>query len=209
MATDGHSKFLYISGGTGSTLIAAFSIATNGALTVVPGQPFSLTMAAIAGEPSGKFLLGVTGQASDNHIHVFGINGSTGAIAEVSGSPFGTTFSPINLSVHPNGAWVYSINQDIVAQVSEPMEGFQLDSSTGRLTEFSDSPFTAVAADGGPIEPSGKYIFALGATVIKGNGESTVTPFPIDSSTGALSTPLSPLGFPGIKAAAYAVTDAQ
>jgi 6-phosphogluconolactonase (cycloisomerase 2 family) len=208
MATDGHSKFLYITEGAGSPLIAAFSIGTNGTLSVVPGEPFSFNMSSIVGDPSGKYLLGVTGQAADNHIHVFGISSSTGAIAEVSGSPFATAFTPISLAVHPNGGWVYSFNEDVLLQLPDPVEGFQLNATTGTLTEFAGSPFTSVKANGGVIEPSGKYLFALGATIIVGNGESTVTPYAVDSS-GHLSSPLSSLGFPGIKAAAYAATDAQ
>ena len=65
MATDGQSKFLYITEGAGSTRIAAFSIGSNGALNVVPGEPFSFTISSIVGDPSGKYMLGVTGQAAD------------------------------------------------------------------------------------------------------------------------------------------------
>ncbi len=205
MATDGLSKFLYATGGT---QVGAFSIASGGILSPVTGSPFALNMASIAGEPSGKYLLGVVGQSGTNEIHVFGIN-STGAIADVAGSPFTTHYSPISLTVHPSGAWVYTFNKDVVLQGLQPVEGFALTTSTGTLTELSSSPFTALTADGGPIEQSGQFMFALGITVVAGNTVSTVTPYSVDTTTGALSTTYGSLGFPGIQSAAYAVTDAQ
>ena len=208
MATDGQSKFLYTSEGTGSSQVGAFSISGAGALAAVVGSPFPFDLSAIAGEPSGKYLLGVTGVEADNHIHVLGIS-TSGALAEVSGSPFSTTYSPVGLTVHPNGAWVYTFNQDVLLRQLEPIEGFEFSSATGDLAALSGSPFSSLLADGGPIDPSGQFMFALGITLIAGNTESTVTPYAIDTNTGNLNSTLPSLGFPGVQAAAYAVTDVQ
>ena len=209
MATDGQNKFLYVSQGSGSSLVGAFSIASAGTLTAVPGSPFSFSMSALAGEPSGKYLLGVTGQVADNHVHVFGINSSSGVITEVAGSPFSSTYAPINLAVHPNGAWVYIFNQGASAGTEQPMEGFTIASATGALTEISGSPFANLTADEGEFDQSGNYLFAQGITLLAGNSDSTVTPYTVNTSTGVLTSTLPSLGFPGIQNAAYGVTDAQ
>ncbi len=209
MATDGKSKFLYASEGPGSSVVGAYSIGSGGILTAVAGNPFSFSMSAIAGEPSGKYLLGITGQEADNHIHVFGITSASGVIAEVAGSPFATTFSPIGMAVHPTGAWVYTFNEDVTVRQIQPMEGFEFSSATGVLAALSTSPFTDLTNNGGSIEPSGQFIFGLGTRVVGGRLESTVTPLGVDTSTGALSETLPSLGFPGIDAAAFASTDSQ
>ena len=205
MATDGQSKFLYASGGKGATQVAALSIGSGGALTAVLGSPFAFPMAVIAGEPSGKFLLGGSRQSGDNHVYVFAI-GSTGALTQ--SATVNTTYTPRNLSVHPNGKWVYSLNQDPLLAKVEPIEGFNFDSTAGTLTEMSASPFTSLLADGGPIEASGQFMFALGIQST-GTSNSIVAAVAISQTNGALTSTLSPSGFPSVDSAAYAVSDGQ
>jgi 6-phosphogluconolactonase (cycloisomerase 2 family) len=208
MATDGQGKFLYATAGTGSVQMAAFSIGSGGALTAVAGSPFSSNMATIAGEASGKYLFGITGQAGDNHVYVFSINSSTGLLTE-AGSPTQTSGTPRNLSVHPNGKWVYALSQDPVLGTIQPVEGFQLDATTGALTQLGGSPYTNLIADGGPIEPGGHFMFGLGSILLNGVPVSAVSPYTIDQTTGDLSSTIESEGFPGIDEAAYAVTDVQ
>lgn len=208
MATDGQGKFLYATSGTGSAQMAAFSIGSGGALTAVTGSPFSSNMATIAGEASGKYIFGITGQSNDNHVYVFSINSSTGLLAQV-GSPTQTTGTPRNLSVHPNGKWVYALNQDPVLGTVEPVEGFQFDATTGAMKQLGGSPYTNLIADGGPIEPSGHFMFGLGLIHLNGGGVSAVSPYTIDQTTGDLSSTIQSEGFPGIDEAAYAVTNVQ
>ena len=206
LTTDGLGKYLYASDGGASGLLGAFVIGSTGALTPVIGNPFSIFPAlTIAGEASGKFLLGVTGLSGDNHLHVLGI-GTGGVIAEVTGSPFTTVYPPVSLTVHPSGTFVYTFNGDVFGAL-DPIEGYQINNSTGALTVVSGSPFNLSAA-AGPIEQTGKFMFALGITPISGTADSTVTPFNIDTSTGFLSSTLGPQGFPGTNLATYVVTDA-
>lgn len=209
MTTDGKSRYLYASAGTNANDVGAYAIGTSGALTPVVGTPFPFALAAITGEPSGQFLLGVTGQTGDDHVHVLAITPLTGVIAEVSGSPFATHNSPVGLAVHPTGAWVYTFNEGVGTGSEEPMEGYTLNSSTGVLTEITGSPFTDLTVNGGVFDQSGQFLFGLGVTLLAGNTESTATPYTIDLTTGVPSNTLPSLGFPGIADAAYAVVDAQ
>lgn len=205
IVTDGTGKFLYASDGGASGLLGAFAISATGGLTPVTGNPFSIYTAKIAGEASGKFLLGVTGLSGDNRVHVLAI-AADGTLAEVSGSPFTTVYPPMDLVVHPNGSWVYTFNGDILGALN-PMEGYQLNNTSGGLTPLSGSPYNLFAA-GGPIEQSGQFMFGLGQTDISGTTNSTVTAYGIDPSTGFLSDTLGSLGFPGTAEATYVVTDA-
>jgi 6-phosphogluconolactonase (cycloisomerase 2 family) len=209
MATDGQSKFLYATAGRFSANVAEFAIGTGGALTLVAGSPFSSNVSAIVGEPSGKFMLGVSYLAGDNHVQVFSI-GSTGSLTLLASNT--TSFVPRNLAVHPNGKWVYTFSEDPVLTELDPVEGFDLDTTSGTLTEMSGSPFTDLIANGGAIEQSGQFVFGLGHTVISGFAEPTVSPYAIDQNAGTLSTwpagQISSQGFVGIDSAVFAATDA-
>ena len=153
-------------------------------------------------EPTGKFLLGITGNganngfASDDHVYVFSINQSTGVITPVTGSPFATQFTPANLAVNPNGTFVYTFNQTVTS--ISPMEGFQFNTTTGALTPLTTSPFAALTAPAGVFDESGAYLFMHPGT--------TLTVVSVDSSTGALTSigsPISAIGLP----VAWAATD--
>ena len=193
MSTDGQGKFLYAT--DNGLNVAAFTISqTTGAISPV-GSPSPLAIAQIEGEKTGKFLLGISG--TDSKIHVFGINSTSGAIAEVSGSPFPTVSAAVNIVVHPTGSFVYSFHSAGFA-----VEGYQINSTSGALTAISGSPFSEVMLDFGQFDQSGKFLFGIG---VGNTGFATFGPYPADPTTGVLSkTTFQLLGFPG---AGFAVSD--
>lgn len=212
MATDGLSRFVYIAGGPASTQVAAFSIGTGGALTPIGTGLFVTSIgSSMAADPSGKFLLGVSWQSGDNNIHVYSVDGSSGALTTLAPTP--TTNTPRTISMHPNGTWVYTGSQDPLGVSPGAVEGFDFSAATGALSPMNGSPFLAIQANGVPIDPSGQFMFALGYTVITGKISSTVNPFSIDGSTGVPtawpSGSIQAGGFPGIDAAAFAVIDGK
>jgi 6-phosphogluconolactonase (cycloisomerase 2 family) len=150
MTVDASGKFLYVGQLTPSTPVAAFSIdQTTGALTPVPGSPFSLGIAQIRASLTGEFLLGVAqiqdgGSATDTHIHVFSINPATGVPTEVNGSPFLTASAPFDFAISPNGKFVYTVGTTSGTTTVGPIEGFQMDTTSGALTKLGGSPFTAL-----------------------------------------------------------------
>ena len=199
--TDGLGKYLYVTAGNLGGEVAVFAIGATGSLTPIAGSPFTISIAQLRGEPTGKFLFGVTGNGanngfpSDNHIYVFSID-PTGAITQVTGSPFATVFTPANLEVHPSGKFVYTFNQTVSG--TSPTEGYQFDTTTGAVTPVVGSPFTALTASDGQFDQSGAFLFAHPST--------TLTVFGVSSTTGALSSiapPITAIGNP----AAFAVTD--
>jgi 6-phosphogluconolactonase (cycloisomerase 2 family) len=209
MATDGQSKFLYASGGKGSTQVAAFSIGSGGVLGTVAGSPFVASLNSMAGDPSGKFLLGVSWASSDKSIQVYSI-GSGGGLTALSSAI--TINTPRTITMHPSGKWVYTGNEDPLLSEVQFLEGFNFNSATGTLTEMGGSPFTDVLANEGLIEQTGTFMIALGFRTT-GSSVLIAKPLSIDQTTGEVASWPSGTGtyegFVGIDAAAYAVTDSQ
>ena len=91
-------------------------------------------------------------------MYVFSIDQSTGTPSQVSGSPFPTTSIPADLAVHPNGTLVYTFNGTVNGLT--PMEGFQLDTSSGQLAALAGSPFKGMVAPHGFFDQSGPPLLA-------------------------------------------------
>jgi 6-phosphogluconolactonase len=200
--TDGLGKFLYVTAGNLGTQEAVYAIGSTGSLTLV--STLSISVAQLKGEPSGQFMLGVTGNGanngtgSDNHVYVYSINQTTGALTPVTGSPFATTYIPATLAVHPNGALVYTFNQTVSG--TSPMEGFQFNTTTGALTPLASSPFTALTAPAGTFDESGAYLFMHPGT--------SLTAASVDTTTGALTSIGAPITGAGNPVAqSWAATD--
>jgi len=202
ITTDGSGKYVYAV--TGST-ITAFTYTSGGVLGPVAGSPFSISMAQIAGEITGRFLFGITAEngggsgAIDNHIYVFSI--AFGGGLNRFGSPVPTLAPPVYLAVSPNGKFVYTFDQtsDIASTTNNPMEGFAF--STGTLTALGASPFTGLNAELGKFDQSGLYIFAV-ADVPNSNLSGEFA-YGVDAS-GVLSSTLDHAGVPSLS---FAVTD--
>jgi hypothetical protein len=191
LTTDGLGKYLYITQNSSTntgTEIGAYAIGTDGALTIVPGSPFAFPMGQVQGEPSGKFLIGTTGNAVPvsgvdlNELFVFAIS-STGTLTEVPNSPFPTVFSPFSITVQPNsgGNLVYSFGLNDTATGFNAPEAYQIDATTGALTAVSGSPFTnAAIGDLAQFDQSGTNLFVL--SEVMNTSTSTLT-----DSIGALA----------------------
>jgi hypothetical protein len=209
LATDGLGDYLYITdvagNHTGSQVGAYVINSTTGALTLVPGSPFAFPMFQVQGDPTGKFLIGTTGQSAavngtdNDNLYVFSItqSGATaGAITAVTGSPFPTTNSPLNIAVesNPNGNLVYSFGIEDTALAFNPPEGYAL-SSTGALTPVTGSPFTdAAVGDMGQLDQSGSFLFVYGGIFDSSNQTVTYQMGALDvGSGGALTEPTSTL----------------
>jgi 6-phosphogluconolactonase (cycloisomerase 2 family) len=219
MTTDGQGKYLYITEQFGTHIgleIAAYSIGSSGTLTAVTGSPFSYPMWQLVGDPSGKYLIGTEGTTipldgvDDTHLYVFSIQQSgtnAGAIAPVSGSPFATVYSPFGIAMQSNssGSLVYSFGINDTDTGYNPIEGFELNSSTGALTTASGSPFSGVSTGfWGQIDQSGQFLFVYGG--VDNNGTVTTDFGALDiGSGGTLTQPTSQITFatPGV----WAVTD--
>lgn len=201
--TDGLGRFLYVTAGNLGSQVAVFAIGATGSLT--PVSTLSISIAQLQGEPTGQFLLGITGNGanngftSDDHVYVYSINQSTGALTPVVNSPFATTYTPASLSVHPNGTLVYTFNT--VTGTPSPMEGFQFDNTTGALSPLAGiSPFTALTAPAGTFDESGAYLFMHPGTSL-----SVASVDPTTGNLTSIGTPITNAGNPVLES--WAATD--
>jgi 6-phosphogluconolactonase len=115
--------------------IAAFSIVSGtGALTPVPGSPFSAGTAPTALIVAGNFLYAIN--SSDATLSGYSINPANGALTALSGSPF--AIAGVSLATDYFGEYLWTAG-------STGIQAFDIDSS-GALTAVSGSPFLATGA---------------------------------------------------------------
>jgi 6-phosphogluconolactonase (cycloisomerase 2 family) len=113
-------------------------------------------------------------------VAAFLINHSTGALSNISGSPFSTgTDGADSVALDPKGRFLFVGNQ-----VAGSVTSFQINSSTGALTPAPGSPL--VNALTGPVQMTvdgtGNYLY-----FVQGSTSSYTVEYFIDQNTGALS----------------------
>jgi 6-phosphogluconolactonase (cycloisomerase 2 family) len=180
VAVDPSGRFAY---GAGAGGIFAYTInAGTGSLTPVAGSPYAIPAetypVTITVDPSGRFVY-LTTQDTTNvngSISGYSIDGATGALTVITGSPFETGEGPGPIAIDPLGKFLYVGNED--DSPGGDVTGFTIDGTTGALTTMAGSPFlSGSGALTVVIAPSGKfgYVTAYG---------SPITVFSINSTTG-------------------------
>ena len=198
---DPTGKFLYAAGSGGSSGggIAAYSIGSNGALTIVPGSPF-LASTGVQGafsvmiDPTSSDLF--TLDISNSRILAYNI-GSNGALTPVAGSPFATP-SAGSMALDPTGQFLYvGSNKDQNNAVSV------YSNTAGTLTPISGSPFPLPVPSANiwsvTLDPTGRFAYVqdyYGSTLFtysigSGGGLTLVTSNAIQASS-FISMPLLP-----------------
>ena len=189
-----NSQFLYASnpaspvGGTSS--IDAWAIAPGtGALTPLPGSPFSLgplSFAAGLAMNNAAQVLYVADAGKIDALHA----DATGALTPILGSPFlggGTLY----LTVDPLSRFVFASDDAPPGSVV----AFTI-SSTGALTAVPGSPFATIPGYVGTTRPSQIVTDATSSFVYTGlMATGQVAAFSVNASTGAL-TPVPGSPFP-------------
>ena len=207
LATDGLGKYLYVSnvvspGGISSS-VAAYQIGSGGVLTPVSGSPFGFPIWQMQGEPLGEYMIGTEGTAAGkNRLRVFAITqsgASAGAISEVPNSPFVTVNPSADVVVQPanGGTLLYSFGIS-TSGTDNPIEGYQLNTSSGALSAITGSPFTFIGRDG-QFDQSGEYLFAydgLDSTLWVFNVSSSATLSSQVASTASFVEPWSAADVP-------------
>ena len=116
-----------------------------------------------------------------NLLTVYKVDSSTGALAQVPGSPFTTGMFPLHVTADSTGRFVYVTDEN-----SNNVSAFSVDATTGALAEIAGSPFQAgrspatLAAD-----PTARYLYT--GNVLS----SDLSSYAINGATGALG------GIPG------------
>ncbi len=176
-------NFLYVTNQV-SNSISGYSIAGSGALTALPGSPFTTGVGqqptGIAVSPSGSFLY-VTNRGSNN-FSGFAID-SAGNLTPLAGSPYTADQAPTAVAWDPSGSFLYVANLN-----SDDVSGFAI-ASDGTPTAIAGSPW----ATGGrgesaiAVDPAGKTVVALNQstntlTVFTKDGSGVLKPgFPVNT----------------------------
>jgi len=133
IVVDATGKFVYAPL-TFSNELVAFSIASNGALTPVPGSPFAAGTTPVSMTVAKNFLyvsnaMGISG---------YSIDASNGVLTPLAGSPFAIHAAPI--TTDSGGTYLYG-------SAVSGMLSFRIDPSSGALTKIgSSTPFTRATA---------------------------------------------------------------
>ena len=168
--------------------IWAFTIGSDGELTLVAGSPFATPPNSA---PAGMFAGGdaISGSilyvalSGLDEIAAFSINGA-GALTPLPGSPFPAGGGPT--TVFGVGSFVYAMNS-----ADHTISGYSADQNTGILTEIQGSPFPSGTGSGDFVtNPRVTSIF-----YIPDAGSNSVLGFVADGTTGNLS-PLAGSPFP-------------
>lgn len=152
---------------------------TTGALTAIPGSPFSGYFVGAA-HPSGKFMYGVNGLSAPNNVFSYTINQSTGALSPTSTPTVNANATAAQTFVHPGGGFVFIGNAG-----SQDVSSFTVDQTTGNLTKVGDYPTACGCGNtaGMNIAPNGKFFYT--ATNL---GANNIVKMVIDQNTGVMGT---------------------
>jgi 6-phosphogluconolactonase (cycloisomerase 2 family) len=113
---------------------------------------------------------------SDNTVSVYRINAATGALTQVSGSPFVAVGDCLSIITNFAGTFAY------VASTSGITSAYRINAATGSLTSVAGSPF---AAGKFPIDIT---VNSAGTFAYEANeGDNTVSVYRINAATGALT----------------------
>lgn len=196
-------NFLYLPFGDTTSVVQGLTIDhTTGLLTPIPGSPFPIqatgaTADMVVADPKGRFLY--VGSEFTGSISEFQINSTTGALSEISGSPFTNSFNFFSadiMTVDSTSTYLYAGQ----GSASSPVVGFSIDQTTGLLTELAASPFALNVAQ---IHASPAGNFLLGVQQIQdGNGgaiDQHIYVFSIDTTSG-FPTPVAGSPFTTVSA---------
>jgi 6-phosphogluconolactonase len=136
LVVDPAGHFLYVANFIGNTLSVLAIDPNSGALTAIPGSPFSVCTSTtttciaspvwVAINPSGNVLY--TANKGTNNVSVFSIASSTGVPTQITNSPFATGTAPVFVSVDSTGHFLYVGNQ-----TSKNITEFSINQSAGTL----------------------------------------------------------------------------
>lgn len=180
VVVDQLGKFVYAYGFSGS--VYAFSIqAGTGQLTEISGSPFAAaTSGVMFSDPSARIAISQNDRflyaATSAGIFAYSIDGTTGALTAISGSPFGASAGAGLGLIAPSSGYLY----ETIGGLANPpgIYGYSIDSSTGALTALPGSPFGASCGASNPTSPAnGKFLFGTGCGM-----------YSIKASTGALTS---------------------
>jgi 6-phosphogluconolactonase len=206
---DPSGKFLYGLNTANQNSISGYTIDSNtGALTSMTGSPFptGIGPSAAVVDRAGKFLY-VTNLGAAPHnigsVLAYTINGGTGVLTPIAGSPFAAGTSADSVAVDPSNKFVF-----VTGEGPNVLSTFTLNSNTGALQPIANLQFGPGTAPIVAADPSGEFIYVTTQcpyTTCPGS-DGAVSAYSLNTTAGTLtSVPSSPF-VAGPNPAALAIT---
>jgi 6-phosphogluconolactonase (cycloisomerase 2 family) len=178
IAVSQNDDYLYLASSAG---IEAYSInATTGALTSVSGSPFGASAGAgfALVAPSSGFLYETiqTNTPTSPGIYGYSIDPNTGALASISGSPFGSSCGAADPTSPANGNFLFAASCGM----------YQISASSGALTFlFNDpqAPYDGWAA----FDPASAFLWIVTSQEPCFDCNIGVDAYQVDSTTGNMT----------------------
>jgi 6-phosphogluconolactonase len=203
VAVDPSGRFAYVgnecdpSGNCDNGALSTYTInSSTGALRVVSGLPTRIgnVPVSVRVHPSGRFVYVANAclnadDCSAGNVLAYTINSSTGALSEVSGSPFAAGNTSLSMTVDPSGRFAYVANECTATTCARGnITAYTINTATGALNELAGSPFAAGQYTSSvTVDPTGRFAYVTNLL------DNTVSAYAINSSTGALrAVPGSP-----------------
>ena len=176
-----NGKFAFSASNSGKVIYAFTVDPTTGALTAVAGSPFATPFVNghpypdIAVDSQSKFLY--LASLNDAQVAGFAIDGTTGVLTPVPGSPFAAHAGAGAIpAFSPDGKSLYVMNQ-----TANSVEAYSINATTGSLTAITGSPFASGTTPTWiSFTPNGKFAY------VSNSGSANVSAYSVDS-TGALT----------------------
>jgi len=188
VVVDASNQFLYAT--DQSDDVSIFSINSGGSLTLrqtVATRSGSAMMAMTSGTTPVTYTsrFAYAANFGGDNVSGFTVDAETGALTEVSGSPFAAGPAPFNVITDPAGKFAYVVNSyEGSGSDAGSLSAYTINASTGILTAITGSPFgTGIFPLTGAVDPSGRFLYV---------GGELATFFTINASTGALTAQALP-----------------
>jgi hypothetical protein len=213
-AMEGLGRFIYASySGVQPNQITLFQLnASTGEITQGPtlSDTSALQLTVETSDPAGKFLYAWNNSPNQNlGVSVYQIDATTGALTEISGSPFPVAagssnwgwsndleYFPMQFVMSSSGDFAYANVLDFTNVINGvggavwDLYAFSVDPTTGALTTVAGYPISPnnLIPQAMVVHPNGKFLY-LSQTSPTSNG---ILIFAIDPATGAINpTPVS------------------
>ena len=150
------SAFVYTANAGGNS-ISGFANDGTGALTAVPGSPFSVPGQpfGLAATPNNQFLYATA--FLNNQVNSFSISPTSGVLTPLTCPTVATTdVQPLKIAINPAGTLLFTANQ--IGSVT----GFSINATTGCLSAISTT-LTDATARGITIDQSGQFVYVVTA----------------------------------------------
>jgi len=178
------AEYSYVTNAADNTLSAYSIDATTGALTVIGtptatgASPYAIVGLEFWFDNAKRYVF--VGSEGSNDVSAFAVNGTTGALTTVPGSPFAAGTDPKAMAAMANN--IGSYNLYVANAGSDNVSAFAIDANTGALTALPGPP---VAVGKSPtsiaVDPNNGIVF-----VANHGGSNDISAFNADADTGAL-----------------------